>query len=647
MKLDNIKLFNFRQYYGEQRLSFARSPKCNITVVNGKNGAGKTSLFVAINWCLYGEGAEGIGELLSKEAVARAQPGEEIEARVDLTFTHNGEKYISSRSLIGTKAKDGTVTTQRDPTHRLVRIGVDGQANEVPNPVGVINSILPSNVRRFFLFDGERIDHFSRPESADEVREAIRLVLRLEVLERGKRHLEDLAAQWRRQLKKSSSGQLSRLLELYEKKQQELEKAKSERERLSREIASAKRQKQQIESRLKALESVSALQAKREDREEALKIAQNDIADLRARIRLLSNEGHILFAQSAIKAALDILDEKRKRGEIPSGFRQQFLKDLLAQGICVCGRRFEKGDSAHKHLTSLLVGSVPDGLQDKVLETNVALVTIQGRIPIFLRELDQAMKQKVQLADYIDELEKHIDDLTRQLEDAPAEDARKLETERQKREQDIESFLIEKGRADSIAEGREKELRDLDSQIAKAEKREKRDELLAKKASLAQESANAIAEMYQQFAEDMRARIEEHTRKIFKKLVWKESHFQDIRLGTDYDLHVVDRYGLEAKPELSAGERQVLSLSFLLAMVEVAGEEAPIVMDTPFARLSSEPRNNIARNLPQLAPQIVLLVTDEELRDEERHLLSQRVGYEYDLDFDLMTSCTSIEKARP
>lgn len=647
MRLDNIKLFNFRQYYGEQRLSFARSRTHNVTVINGKNGAGKTSLFVALNWCLYGEGAEGIGELISKEAVARAEVAESIETRVDLTFTHSGERYVSSRSLVGRKAEDGTAVCQGEPTYTLFRIGADGQAKEIPNPLGVINSILPSNVRRFFLFDGERIDHFSKPESASEVREAIRLVLRLEVLERAQRHLEDLAAQWRRQLKRSSGGELTQVLELYERKQHELESAKSTRERLSGEIGSAKRQKQQIESKLKALESVSALQTKREDLEKALGRAQDDLTELKGRVRHHANRAHTKFAQGAIGSSLQILGEKRKRGEIPSGFRQQFLKDLLDQHICVCGRPFKEGDSTHTRLTSLLVGSVPDSLQDQVMKTNAALLAILSQVSEFSPELDRLMKQKVQLADYIDELEKQIDDLTRQLEDAPAEDVKKLEMERQAREQDVESFLVEKGKAERIAEEREKELRDLDSKIAKAEKREKQDELLAKKASLGQESANAIGEMYQEFAEDTRAKIEEHTRMIFKKLVWKESHFQDIQLGPDYDLRVVDRYGLEAKPELSAGERQVLSLSFLLGMVQVAGEEAPIVMDTPFARLSSEPRSNIAKNLPELAPQIVLLVTDEELRAQERGLLGDHVGYEFDLDFDLASSCTTIERSRP
>jgi len=647
MKLDNIKLFNFRQYYGEQRLTLGRTPQHNVTIVNGKNGAGKTSLFVAINWCLYGEGAEGIGELISKEAAARAKPGEEIEARVDVAFTHNGEKYISSRSLLGKKAIDGAIVTQGDPTYRLVRIGADGQANQVPNPVGVINSILPSNVRTFFLFDGERIDHFSRPESADEVRDAIRLVLRLEVLERGRKHLEDLATEWRRQLKREAGGELGDMLDRYEKEKRQLEKANSERERLSREIASAKEQKEEIESRLKALEDVASLQANREEQEKALKTAQNDMKELRKRIRSLAREGHIVVAQSAINRALEILDEKRERGEIPSGFRQQFLRDLLAQGICVCGRPFKEGDSAHTHLTSMLVGTAPDSLQDKVLGTNVALASIRGRVSGLLGDLDRAMKRKVEIGDYVDELEKRIDDLTRQLEDAPTEDVRRLEAERQERVQDIERFLIEKGRAEQTAERLEKELRKLDSQIAKAKKKEKGQILLAAKVYFAQESANAIHEIYQEFAEDMRERIEEHTKSIFKQLVWKESHFQDVRLSADYNLQVIDRYGLPAKPELSAGERQVLSLSFLLAMVEVAGEEAPIVMDTPFARLSSEPRNNIARNLPKLAPQIALLVTDEELRGEERRILSDHVRYEYDLDFDLATSCTSIERIRP
>ncbi len=53
MKLERIELDNFRQYYGRQQLTFARDATRNVTVIHGVNGAGKTSLFLALNWCLY------------------------------------------------------------------------------------------------------------------------------------------------------------------------------------------------------------------------------------------------------------------------------------------------------------------------------------------------------------------------------------------------------------------------------------------------------------------------------------------------------------------------------------------------------------------------------------------------------------------
>ena len=166
--------------------------------------------------------------------------------------------------------------------------------------------------------------------------------------------------------------------------------------------------------------------------------------------------------------------------------------------------------------------------------------------------------------------------------------------------------------------------------------------MLSIKLELAQRAADAIREMYQVFADDMRQRIEAKTKEIFKQLVWKDSHFRDIRLGSDYHLEVIDRYGLPARPELSAGERQVLSLSFIMAMSRISEEEAPLVMDTPFGRLSSHHRNSITEHLPELADQLVLFVTDEELRDQARRNLEPRIGAEYRLEFDHQTSCTEI-----
>lgn len=42
MKLEWMRLANFRQFYGDQVIRFSRDSSRNVTVVHGVNGSGKT-----------------------------------------------------------------------------------------------------------------------------------------------------------------------------------------------------------------------------------------------------------------------------------------------------------------------------------------------------------------------------------------------------------------------------------------------------------------------------------------------------------------------------------------------------------------------------------------------------------------------------
>ena len=66
---------------------------------------------------------------------------------------------------------------------------------------------------------------------------------------------------------------------------------------------------------------------------------------------------------------------------------------------------------------------------------------------------------------------------------------------------------------------------------------------LTNKYSLAQSSAQAIDDIYDRFADEMRQQIEDKTNEIFRLLAWKEEHFARITLGPDYNLEIIDRYG--------------------------------------------------------------------------------------------------------
>jgi DNA sulfur modification protein DndD len=71
-----------------------------------------------------------------------------------------------------------------------------------------------------------------------------------------------------------------------------------------------------------------------------------------------------------------------------------------------------------------------------------------------------------------------------------------------------------------------------------------------------------------------------------------------------------------------------------------------LVMDTPFGRLSSEPRESITKSIPEIPDQLVLFVTDEELRSQARINLEPKIGAEYQLEFEQDTGCTLIHRIK-
>lgn len=653
MKLDRIVLENFRQYFGKQRLEFARDDQRNITVIHGVNGAGKTSLFLAINWCLYGRSVDNIkivdnvGELVSKEAISRASPGDRLLTSVELHFLHEGERYMASRKLRGNRQEGASILLDTSDYFTLMRARADGQWTTINNPNLTINAMLPSNVRTYFLFDGEKIDEFAKPESHKDVKDAIYLILKLEILDRAKRHLEANADDYSRELRKVSSGELARLLDQETKNRQEREENEAQKLELLRSIESARRKIVDIDATLRDSQNARELQAQRDEIDQALRQRRTELDALTGQIRDLAVTSYFALGQSAVDTALQILDDKRQRGEIPSSIRQQFVQDLISQMRCICGRPFEDHSPEHQRLLQLLQHSLPGSLEDDVLNTSAKLQPFAERVGRQRQDINTAMQRRSEIVGAINQLEAELADIRHQLSRSPIEEISRLERQRQDFSADIDSANLKIGGIDERLAKLNKEITQLEKDIARAKTEEQRTRLIQTKVDLARRSANAIGEMYERFADDMRLKIETKTKEIFKLLAWKGDHFEDVRLRSDYHLEVIDRYGTPARPELSSGERQVLSLSFITAMSRVSEEEAPLVMDTPFGRLSSHHRNSITQHLPSLADQLVLFVTDEELREQARQNLEPRIGAEYRLHFDQQTSCTTIEEERP
>lgn len=90
-----LKLAAFGPYAGEEYLDFTRLGKHGIFLVTGDTGAGKTTLFDAISYALFGQLSGGVRGL---ETVRSDFAGPELETFVQLKFEHREKTYTIWRS---------------------------------------------------------------------------------------------------------------------------------------------------------------------------------------------------------------------------------------------------------------------------------------------------------------------------------------------------------------------------------------------------------------------------------------------------------------------------------------------------------------------------------------------------------------------
>jgi DNA sulfur modification protein DndD len=646
MKIELMTLTNFRQFYGEHTIRFSRDTTKNTTVICGVNGAGKTSLMMALSWCLYGLEFENIGELINKRALTQTPVNFSIETRVQLVFTHAGERYTATRVLKSDRTSQDNWLRDNQSRLTLAKVRSDGQFETIHNPTGFIESILPYNVSQYFFFDGEKIDQFTKSGHEDEVKSAVRNVLKIEVLERARTHLASVAREYQQELKKKATGQLQILLEKQDKLSTELEAQRVGLEKLRGERNAAQRQLGEINEQLSRIEAIRQWEEKRKQIVVEIKAKEEEKDHLWTNIRESSNKCFILFAKPTVEKALAVLDEKRARGEIPPGIREQFVQDLLTQERCICGRPVTEGSAEYDELMRLLGKSVSSVLENSVIQSAGDLRSLLAGSNEIMNQMKMSMKRKVDIENQVESLNQQLDEISRHLQEFDSEEVGALEKKRVEWHEQITLLAGSIGGKEERMNQLRNELEDLKIEISKAELHEKSARGLQRRLTLSSKATDALDKMCDIFATNMRQQIQKEVLEIFSKLIWKDSQFQKVRVSDDYQLEVFDRWGLPARRELSAGERQVLSLAFITGMAKVTEEEAPLIMDTPFGRLSSVPRENITKHVPEITKQLVLLVTDEELHSQARKNLEPRIGTEYELVFDQATGCTTIKQLR-
>lgn len=626
MRIRSIKLTNFRQFAGEQEFSLIGEKDRPVSLIFGANGSGKTTLLNAFTWALYGEMSDDVEfqERMVTDFVWRATAsGDSVQLAVELALDHEGKVYRIRRSCEARKEADEQQAPVAQAEMWVVRNDGSSEAIEYPQPK--IDSILPKRLARFFFFNGERIEKLVQKHAYAEVRQDIKTLLGLEQVERALVHLPRVEKKLSAELRKRGG---ERAAEIQERIDQLRDQETGEREKvaiLTDQLASYTEERDGVEELLRQHQAAAPLQ-KELDRIKR-ELDESKAAMNAARVErdgIVGSQGFLAFTEDLVTRTSAMAAALHERGALPAPLKREFVDQLLAEQTCICGTALVEGTVACHNVAEWRekaglaeVETVWQKLDGQIGEIASARLTVRA-------SLENAIGRVTSQRERIHRLEEEDSEVRRQLADVPLEDVQRLEAKRRELDGRIGDVNRKMGSAmTAFAEA----TKEIEQHVNELKNAKVTDELAAKareRLQLVHAVQAALQEILVIRSEDMRTRLDAKVKKVFADITYRP--FIPV-LSPDFELGLFqDINGVMLPVPKSTGENQVLSLSFVAAVSELAREVTagrvsegddttadtgifPIVMDAAFGSLDENYQREVSRALAKMAPQLVVLVS--------------------------------------
>jgi len=633
-----MTLDNFRQFRGRQEIEFSSptSGNANVTVVFGENGRGKTGLFRAIMFCLFGERRlSQDGDVKREElqlvnvSALEANPGQPVKTVVELEFTHREQTYRLRRAILG--MQDGDKVIEEEDEKRLFVTPATGNTQPVPATEidSVIDSILDRRVKDYFLFDGEKIERLTRAsvEQRREISAGIRNLLNVDALETAIKAVGRVTKNLEKELSSSSHEDLSRLLKRLGDNEDEQARSRKRLDELADEIRLARQEIEKTDKELEKFNEIRHLLERRKSLEQELQGQERQAADALNEMRNLVCKASALIVAPTVINVFSHIESQKQKGEIPSEIRRDLIERILAEKKCICGSEICEGTETYSHIIDWLKRTSDVSTQDAALNLWRYLSEVRNHFSDDADLVEKRLQQYGNINSTIANINRSLDNISNQIGTSERQDATKLDDHRKKLNDSIISLEADARVSQTQLEQLQQEEGRLRALLKEEKLKVGLNDELSRRSILARDTQDALNDVYSQFTREIKILLGESATELFRELLDKEGrgNLRTIVVNDDYSLQVLDRYKKPFLANISAGQRQIMSISFIAALARTAarGEhiEIPLFMDTPFGRLSYEHRQNLINQVPTFASQWILLATDTEFRRQEAQLL--------------------------
>lgn len=629
MRLLSARFDGFR-LLTDVELKFSVDPKKNITVIRAANESGKTTMLTALQWGLIGDEALPKGYSLrrmdlppNKPATTRVEIDYEIEGRM-------GPKHYR----IVRRVTSETVSDKRPRSLVELYEVTDGGPEELDSPTNHIQQHFPAELREVFFTDGDRALSFIEGAKSDQqhkVRNAIERMMGLSLLETTADHIRNIERDLRKRFDREAGNaetrkveddlehaekqlpilskkledikdKIANLNDLKEKADRELQDALSagNREELSKELVDVRRNRSKLED-----------QRKRTEKRQS---------------ELLSSEilARHLMAGPFSKAG-KLLDELRKKGQIPNK-TVPILEDRLENhSDCICGSTLDEGTpegaKARANIQRLIDESrEADDIRAKVSDLYYdGRNLFSGKLPSWSELYDNAFQERQQIESVYRDIGEKEAELEAKLDKIPDINVQRLRDIKQTYEKQLRDEIVNGAEAEGDIKRLkaqkvelEKQFRTLSAKVSKGAKISRELDVATDIRGIVE---NALDRMKTVEVRSVSARMNE----LFLDMIGADKESALItraEITPEFRIVVYGRNDLEMDPsiDLNGASRRALTISFVLALTEVSGVEAPNVIDTPLGMMSGFVKTEVVRTASENSSQLILFLTHDEIK---------------------------------
>lgn len=656
MHFKSITINNLFTYEGVNTIDFPENDSnCNITLLMGRNGFGKTSFINSVKM-LFADTSEEIRRTVQRKRIPTPKQfvmgiNNEWWGVLNKSAKESGKNsgsvsavWIDDENYEISACREWMLDFQKDDyeSHVKIKHFLIGEMHD-DEAEQYLEGLLPKSYIPFFFFDGEEIQAIAEGNDSENIR-TMELLLNIRPLENMREALDKLGRSWKHDAaneeKKLEFNNKERQLgtkrdqkKIYDQQlsdlQHEIEEEESLLEQINRQLRRLRgNSSQQKEMELK--KDIENQKSIRGDTLERLVSCWKRDAFLCTNAALYNRLMKRLepLLESGVGEQQELLAAVRQRLQtmfetlpFPSPrlqenqiefYKKRIEREIEALGVTESSTNFdishERGKKLFKQMTLYSKG-------------NSLLRTMQN-------DLDIAQDANKKIHDFESRLK-----ITGGLSEKKQQEYDNLLLEESSVKEHLMSIERKKINVESDSGKLERDITNITQELGKLYRDVQASNEKRKQFDFATRLKEALGEVKKRLRQQKRKELEDAYNRHLSALLTSNNLINRVEINEHFELTYKDAQGnAVGMSTISAGMKQLSATVLLWALKETSGRDIPVIIDTPRGRIDRQHQNNLLESYyPTVAKQVILLPTDSELDREKYHQLKPFICQEYRL----------------